>query len=151
MDCVSVREKIHLYLDNQLTALEADELKEHINKCEKCQKEVAIWQELVVAIKRPILETPDDLTKKIMLSIPERVYKTRSYNSIFWLTLFLITSILFAFCWIFRYHIFMTLTRPQFWDALLWISVGCITTVIGLQIAYVLSIMAKQRAISNLK
>ncbi len=144
MDCERVRERIHLYLDDQLSIPEGDELRSHITTCEECQKEVIVWERLKRALQdSPLVDPPTDFSEKLKLSLPKNAYGTSIYTRILWISPFLILATLFALFWVFRSDIFAAIASFQLWKTLLWVSMGCAATVIGVQIAVIMSIMMR--------
>jgi anti-sigma factor RsiW len=144
MDCERVRERIHLYLDDRLSTPEADELKSHITRCEECQKELIVWEKLTRAVQNgPVVDPPTDFTENLKLSLPKHTYGASIYTLILWISPLLIVAALFALFWTFRSDIFTAIASFQLWKTLLWASVGCTATMIGVQIAVMLNIMMR--------
>jgi len=102
MKCQQAKKQIHLYLDEQLTAV--DKLLEHISSCEECRKELAFWQKLTSAIQTgTIQKEPDDFTENLMKSLPDQTSKHHRYGYIVFVVglLFAATTILYS-GWFFR-------------------------------------------------
>ncbi len=78
IDCRYVAERIHRFLDGELTEVEADELRLHIDACEHCLDET----DLIDAVKRLVSracacpQAPETLRVRIVTQI-QRVTYTR--------------------------------------------------------------------------
>lgn len=67
MDCRDVDRLMDPWLDRQLVAETADELEQHVHRCERCRRE---WGNLLVLLTRPApVEVPAGLRDRILSSL----------------------------------------------------------------------------------
>ncbi len=65
-------ELMHKYLDNELTSSEEQQLKEHLMKCEDCQKHFHELKRTVTLLQSTShIQAPENFTEKVMASLPK--------------------------------------------------------------------------------
>ncbi|MDF2557406.1 MAG: anti-sigma factor [Bacillales bacterium] len=66
-------EKMHDYLDGDITHQEHEELFEHMKKCTCCEEYFSVLSESITFLEGPeVLEAPDNFTKKVMNNLPNK-------------------------------------------------------------------------------
>lgn len=89
-------EKMHKYLDGDMTHQEEIKLLEHIKKCASCEQYFSILREGVAFLENAeVLEAPEDFTKKVMNSLPNNNqnkfgYWVRKYPSVLAAAIFIL-------------------------------------------------------------
>ena len=72
MDCVTTRELIEAYIDNELSPNKRLAVAEHLARCEECSAEEAIFRQIDATFKLlDIKEAPDGFTESVLREISE--------------------------------------------------------------------------------
>ena len=71
--CREVLERAFEYLDGEMSTLDCDRLKAHLDECQSCVQQLADDEQLKRAIREgcPCEEAPRDLRARILVSITE--------------------------------------------------------------------------------
>ncbi|MFA9556530.1 anti-sigma factor [Evansella sp. AB-rgal1] len=71
-------EKVHKYLDEDVTLLEKKQLESHIIKCEKCEKQLRDLKKTIAIIQSAShMEAPNNFTANVMSQLPKQSYKNK--------------------------------------------------------------------------
>jgi hypothetical protein len=70
MDCEQIKENISLYIDNELSQTQINEIQQHIKNCEACKYELEQMLDVVDGVKAlPQIELPPNFHNEMMISI----------------------------------------------------------------------------------
>ncbi|WP_069649198.1 DUF4349 domain-containing protein [Caloranaerobacter ferrireducens] len=83
MDCKSFEEKMSLYIDDMLDAVEKNEFKQHLNECSKCRTLFKNMNSIVnYARDCEEIELPEDFNEKLRIKLKE-IKKPKGYKNKF--------------------------------------------------------------------
>lgn len=83
MDCKSFEEKMSLYIDDMLDAVEKNEFKQHLNECSKCRTLFKNMNSIVnYARDCEEIELPEDFNEKLIIKLKE-IKKPKGYKNKF--------------------------------------------------------------------
>lgn len=70
MKCCDAEKYIMKYIDGELSKKEAEELNEHIQKCQSCKESFLFYDDMIQIFEQlPLYETPIDFEKSVMMQI----------------------------------------------------------------------------------
>lgn len=70
MKCCDAEKYIMKYMDGELSKKEAEELNEHIQKCQCCKESFLFYDDMMQTFEQlPLYETPDDFETNVMMQI----------------------------------------------------------------------------------
>src|SRR6056297_1459051 len=78
MNCRECKEKISLYIDNELTDKEAEEFEEHLKECDNCRVEFENTKYIIETVKNiPLEKLPEGYCEKLHDKLIENKSKNR--------------------------------------------------------------------------
>lgn len=66
MKCDEISDKLSLYIDNELSSEEMQQVEDHLNSCENCQKNLDDYKKLISVLQSlPEEEPPEGYCKRL--------------------------------------------------------------------------------------
>ena len=142
----------------------AKDIENHLRECEKCQKELLIWDNITSAIRAiPMIEPSSSFVDNIVNSLPNAKLSVSWHSHIIlWFGQFCIGVLLFALCCVFRNEVsqsihfwgthfsnalFGAILSLQLWKTAFWIAVCFVVTIACLQITIILELPNSKKPI----